>query len=276
MAPTKVLVFSFISFLLSLSGIAQNLYQGTFMTNDGQFGMQMKQVDTGIHGVLVANQTMYPVKGTKTSNGLKGMVYSEAGNYPFVASPIQGGWNVSSEGTSYYFYQISTEHELAGLDLSPYFKEGSIPNQNSSTSPSSPQNQNTGTSANYSGVARQVYELVARSQLVFYQRTSYVNDNTASSLTYVNFCDDGRFSLNYDGGFSVEGDYGGNAHGVSRGSNFGTWKVETAPNQNPSVVLYYANGQSGRYYVNLANLQAGRWRIGNTQYALVKNKIYCR
>ncbi|WP_435623477.1 hypothetical protein [Flagellimonas sp.] len=275
MVFSKVFLLSLFSYLLMLPITAQNLYEGSFMTTDGQFGMQMKQVDAGFHGILVANQTMYAVKGTTTNSGLEGMVYSDAGNYPFVASPIQGGWNVSSEGTSYYFYQISTEHELDGLDLTPYFKEGSLPNQNSSTTPSS-ENQNTRVSNNYSGVARQVYDLIARSQLVFYQRTSYVNDNTASSITYVNFCDNGTFSLNYDGGFSVEGDYGGNAHGATRGSNYGTWKVETAPNQNPSVVLQYANGQSGRYYVNLANLQAGRWRIGNTQYAMVKNKVYCR
>ena len=81
-----------------------------------------------------------------------------------------------------------------------------------------------------------------------------MNDITASSLTYINFCGDGRFGLNYDDGFSVQGDYGGNAHGASRGSNYGNWKVETSSNQNPVVVLNYANGQSGRYYVNLANL----------------------
>ena len=266
--------FTFFIFCLYLNfSISQNLYEGSFMTTDGQFGMQMKEVDTGFHGVLVANQTMFAVKGTKTSKGIKGMVYSENGNYPFTGSPIQGGWNVTSEGTSYYFYQISTEHELDSLDLTPYFKEGSLSNQSSSSNQSS-QNQNTEVPEDYTGIAKKVYNNLAGSQLVFYQRTSYVNDNTASSLTYVNFCSDGRFNLNYDGGFSVEGDYG-NAQGASYGSNSGTWKVETAPNKNPAVVLYYANGQSGRYYVNLANLQAGRWRIANTQYALVKNKVYC-
>ncbi|MEM9363353.1 MAG: hypothetical protein AAGA43_11990 [Bacteroidota bacterium] len=260
--------FTFFVFCLFLNfSIAQNLYEGSFMTTDGQFGMQMKEVDTGFHGVLVANQTMFAVKGTKTSEGIKGMVYSENGNYRFVGSPIQGGWHVTSEGASYYFYQISTEHELDELNLNPYFKGGSVSTQSS-------QNQNTEVSTSYTGIAKQVYNNLASSQLVFYQRTSYVNDNTASSLTYVNFCSDGRFNLNYDGGFSVEGDYG-NAQGASRGSNFGTWKVETDPNKNPAVVLYYANGQSARYFVNLANLQAGRWRIANTQYALVKNKVYC-
>ncbi|PRX56308.1 hypothetical protein [Flagellimonas meridianipacifica] len=274
MVSSKIVAFSFFYFLLMLPMKAQNLYEGTFMTSDGQFGMQMKTVDAGFQGILVANQTMYALNGTKTNNGLKGMVYSDAGNYSFFGSPIQGGWHITSEGTSYYFYQISTEHELAGLDLSPYFKKGSTTSQNSSTTQSS-QNQNTKVSTNYAGISKQVYNNLAGSQLVYYQRTSYLNDSRASSLTYVNFCGDGRFSLNYDGGFSVEGDYGGNAHGVTRGSNYGTWKVETAPNKNPAVVLYYADGQSGRYYVNLANLQAGRWRIGNTQYALVKNKIYC-
>ncbi|MEL7268073.1 MAG: hypothetical protein AAGL34_00705 [Bacteroidota bacterium] len=255
--------------------VAQNLYQGTFVTTDGQFGMQLKSVSDGFHGILVSNQGTFALKGKKTSTGLSGTVYSEAGSFSFSGSPADGGWNITSEGIAYHFYQVTTEHELDGMDLTPYFSEENTATQNTSNT-STRATKKTTVSTNYSGVKKQVFDYVASSQLVYYQRTSYVNSSSASSLTYVNFCADGRFTLNFDGGFSVEGNYGGNAQGASRGSNSGTWQIETATGKNPAIVLNYGDSQTGRFYVTTNNLKSGRWRVANTQYALVKNKVSCK
>ena len=146
------------------------------------------------------------------------------------------------------------------MDLSPFFGH---------STEAAPKN-----SGDYEGEQRMIFDQIAGSQLVFYTRTAYLNDSKASSITYVNFCGDGRFNLNYDGSFSVEGDYG-NAQGASNGSNYGTWQVDLFQG-NPIVTLFFADGTKSVNPVNKANLQAGRWRVGNTQYAIQRNKAVCR
>jgi hypothetical protein len=117
--------------------------------------------------------------------------------------------------------------------------------------------------------------MIAGSQLVYYNRTSYVNDNVASSITYVNFCANGRFTLNYDGSFSVEGYYGDNAQGASYGQNSGRWELVTYQGV-PVVYMMYDNGQNSLNPVDKQKLIQGRWREGNRQFAIQRNKAVCK
>lgn len=121
---------------------------------------------------------------------------------------------------------------------------------------------------------QEVRNYIAGGQLVYYTRTSIFNDSTASSITYVNFCANGRYSVNYDGSFYVSGD-GGWAGGGSNGNNYGTWDII------PYNGLYYlqitdAYGNTNHYQIDFAKLYQGRWKQGNTQYAFVRNKVVCK
>ncbi|UOY06594.1 hypothetical protein L0P88_22060 [Muricauda sp. SCSIO 64092] len=244
-------------------------FTGTFITPNGAVGLQLKAVGSELHGLLVSTEGMYALKAENTATTINGTVFTNIGNYNFSGQAIQGGLNLVSEGVNYTFYQTSTQHELDAMDLTPYFTDGTATSTEETTD--SP----TSKDMNYTGEAKELFNYIAGSQLVFYQRTSIFNDSTASSITYVNFCADGRFSLNYDGGFSVEGRYGGNAHGVTRGKNYGTWHLERR--QGAMVgVLNFADGTQSVYTINKNYLAQGRWRIGNTQYALARNKAVCR
>ncbi len=121
----------------------------------------------------------------------------------------------------------------------------------------------------------EAFKLIAGSQVVVYSRTSYISDNSASSLSYYNFCKNGTFFINYDGSFSVEGTYGGNAHGSSSGVNYGNWKL-VKENNETYMIMTFANGSFNKYSVNKKFLKQGRWRIGNVQYAIQRNKVNCK
>lgn len=123
-------------------------------------------------------------------------------------------------------------------------------------------------------VAQEVKNYIAGGQLVFYTRTSIFNDSTASSITYVNYCGNGRYSVNYDGSFYVSGD-GGWAGGKTSGSNYGTWDVI------PYQGAYYLQmtdgyGNTNYYPIDFTKLYQGRWKQGNTQYAFARNKVQCK
>ncbi|MEM1336334.1 MAG: hypothetical protein AAF634_00610 [Bacteroidota bacterium] len=257
--------------LLLITGqvYAQSTFTGTFMTPDATMRLQFKPTNGEIHGLLVSTAGMYALKATTGSTTISGTVFTDAGNYAFSGQVMQGGLSIVSEGVSYSFYQTSTEHQLDGVDLSPYFEDTTAQKQAKTTPTTHTSNPN------YSASEQEVFNYIAGGQLVYYQRTSYLNDSNASSLTYVNFCADGRFSLNWDGGFSVEGDYGGNAHGVTRGNTYGTWYLEDRQGTLMGI-LNFADGTQNAYAINQQYLAQGRWRIGNTQYAFVRNKAVCR
>lgn len=234
--------------------------EGFYASADYSMGLRLRAMGGNeLHGTYQTADGVFALKATVRSGTIKGTLYTDAQNYPFEGSASASGVTLTSSAGTYPFFKVSNDHGLAGTDLTPYFKE------------KKPTTGGIGTAGSGNG---EVFNLVAGSQLVYYQRTSYVNDNTASSITYVNFCRDGRFNLNYDGGFSVEGG-GGNAQGASYGSNFGTWKVSEQGGV-PYVTLTFANGQQTSNAVNVNYLRQGRWRIGNTQYALVRNKVNCR
>ncbi len=237
---------------------------GAFSTADYSLGLRLReQSEDRYEGTLQSAQGVFALQLVREGDGLKGTVYTGTVSYPFQGTVSPSGLTLTSEAGTYQFYLVQKDHGLQGVDLSSYFTQTSAA-ENTRASPGPQAAQ---------GSKGEVFELVAGSQLVFYQRTSYVNDNTASSITYVNFCRDGRFSLNYDGGFRVIAS-GGNAQGANYGSRSGTWRVDVQ-GEVPYVTLIYGNGQRQSNPVNVQYLRQGRWRIGNTQYALVRNKVSC-
>lgn len=262
----KFLLVFFLLCSVFLSYSQGNNLNGYYSTSDYSLALRLKLMERGeYHGTLQSVDGVFALKLALNSEGVKGTIYTQTDHFSFSGSANAQGLFLESQGAEYQFYKINNQHGLEGMDLEPYFTTSGV----GSTGNSSNNN------SSYRGSKGEAYQIIAGSQLVYYQRTSYVNDNTASSITYINFCRNGQFSLNYDGGFSVEGRYGGNAQGSSQGSNYGTWEVSSHQGQ-PSVTLRFANGQVNTNPVNLANLRSGRWRIGNTQYALVRNKVRCR
>ncbi len=246
--------------LLTIHSQAQNTaFTGMFTAQNGTLILRLKPVDNEYHGTLQTTNYMLVLKGLVSQGKMSGTLFTETGNYAFDATANNGILNVFFDGKTYRYDQVSQDHQLDGFDLTPYFKNDASKNTESTNS----------------GGKNPYYNQIAGSQLVFYQRTSYLNDSNASSLTYVNFCPDGRFGINYEGSFSVEGDYGGNAHGAGYGTNYGTWEI-IAHQGGHAVRLHFANGEQGIYPINPQHLQAGRWRIGNTQYALQQGKVSCR
>ncbi|GAA4271561.1 hypothetical protein U6A24_13325 [Aquimarina gracilis] len=250
----QILVLAIITLLLSAVYGQETEFTGTFKAHNAAFTLRFKPMTDSFHGTLQTSNGVFPLKGEVHQQEMKGIVYTEIGNYDFSATSGKNKLIVLFQGVTYQYLRLSQDHELDNVDLTPYFKD--TPN-------------------NKMGNLELYAQQIAGSQLVYYQRTSLFNDSMASSMTYVNFCKDGRFGVNYEGSFSVEGDYGGNAHGANYGSNFGTWKV--IPGQNgPALQLNFANGGEGIYPINPQQLYTGRWRIGNTQYALQKGKVICR
>ncbi|MCL6265896.1 hypothetical protein [Flagellimonas myxillae] len=261
----KLLCFLMLS-LCTLGSYAQDQrFIGTFISMDQTFSAQTKYVDGEYQGVLNAGGAMFAYKGKLVDGVIRGELFGGDRIFNYVSKAVEGGISVESEGNTVMYYQTAQTHQLDQLDLTPYFTIQSQPSQ-----VSTPENSPKAT-----GKYAKLFNMIAGSQLVYYQRTSYVNNNKASSLTYVNFCPNGTFNMNSEGSYTVQGGAGGNVHGANRGGDYGTWNVEEQQGV-PVLAVRFANGQATSYPINMAHLNEGRWRIGNTQYAIQRNGAVCR
>lgn len=169
------------------------------------------------------------------------------------------GLLLNAFGYSDSFVPVSSDHGLDGVDITPfmaYNQHNTLLQEEPSTDygysccqhnrryavanyQSGSDRENPEISSPYPGYNNDaLYVLIADSQVVYYTRTSYVNKNEASSITYVNFCANGLFQLNNDGPFPVEGNYVDNAQGLGYGQNSGSWKLVTYQGQT----AVYMNG----------------------------------
>ena len=270
---TLSLIITFLS-IYSCFGQSSD-FVGTFVNSSNSISIQFKRVGDEYHGMLAAVGASFAIRATGSFNNMNGEIYGLDGPVDFEAT--LNGLNMSVRSTGYNepFYKYSDLHNLGNFDLSQYMKDNSGVAGNNTisppTSPPSAQNNNS----EYPELNNQgLLNIISGSQLVFYQRTSYVNDSMASSITYVNFCSNGTFSMNMDGSFSVAGNYGGNAQGASYGNNSGTWQLVSYQGE-PAVYLQYYNGDTSLNPFNENEVRQGRWRRGNTQYALQRNKVRC-
>ncbi|MEC8830859.1 MAG: hypothetical protein VX772_00720, partial [Bacteroidota bacterium] len=264
----KIILTILVSVCAIMNSIAQSSnFTGTFINGTNSISIQFKRVGDEYHGMLAAVGASFAIRATGAGNRINGEIYGLDGPVDFEAT--LSGTNMSVRATGYNepFYKYSDMHNLGSFDLTPYMRDNSgvTANTNQTYNPPTPQNNNT---SQYPTLDNQgLFNIISGSQLVFYQRTSYVNDSMASSITYVNFCSNGTFTMNTDGSFSVEGYYGGNAQGASYGSNSGTWQLISHQGK-PAVFMKYYNGETSVNVFNENELRQGRWRRGNTQYAL--------
>ncbi len=225
--------------------------------------LRLKPAANGYHGVFQNYQGSYAITATNEGQQVTGKVYTPNGKIDFAgtaSNTTTTTLTLSAWGQTETYYKYSDDHQLAQVDLTQYLQEAS-------TAPSN--------SGNTSSAYPQIYNMIAGGQLVYYTRTSYLNDSNASSLTYVNFCSNGRFHVNYDGSFMVEGNLGGNAQGASYGNYTGSWEVVSQQGV-PAIRMVYGNGNVNVTPVNMTLLNTGRLRVGNTQYAFQRNKVVCR
>lgn len=275
----------YIPIVLLLTGISIHAqtadFTGTFMNQDNSVSLQFKRVGDEIHGMMATERTSFALRAIQSANNLQGQIFGMNGPIDFGAQLNGASMALTAVGLNEIFFKTSYQHSLGEFDLTPYMvdygRTGSVNNIPGidTTAGNILANGDLVVTSPYPDLNNQeVFTIVAGSQLVFYQRTSYVNDNTASSITYMNFCANGTFTINYDGSFSVEGDYGGNAKGVTSGSNSGFWKLVSYQGQ-PAVYLQYYSGESNVNPFNINDIKQGRWRRGNTQYDLQRNKVFC-
>ena len=294
-----ILVPLFCFFLGSTILLGQSIsYSGTFMNPEGSIILQIKPMSGNYHGVITANGAYLAFDGTNNKGVLQGNIYTVNGPVQFSASINNNLLYLNAFGYSNAFYQTNPNHGLQQIDLTPYLTT----NYQQQRNVYQPQQNNTDYDHSYSqaspGNATERYQtypgsnptvsspypalnnanlrqLIAGSQVVFYTRTSILNSNTASSITYVNYCPNGTFNMTYDGSFSVEGYTGANAQGASNGRHSGRWQLVNYQG-SPAVYLAYNNGQTAVYPFNTQQVMQGRWRVGNTQYAIQRGGAVCR
>ena len=272
--------------LPSLLIAQQDPFAGSYANQAANISLKIKSVGEEYQGLIQTYGTSFAFRAEAGDGGLTGIIFRPDDEVNFSLSQANGGLLMYSEGYQESFFLISPDHQLAGVDLEPYLRDDHMATNNddgdawlpgvedSPSAPSEPsQSQDSSTPATRPADA-DLFNLIAGGQLVYYTRTSYVNSSTASSMTYVNFCPNGSFNTSTDGSYSVEGNYGGNAHGVNRGSNYGRWEV-LQYNGSPVVKLTYANGNTSMNPFSRERLLSGRWRIGNTQYAFQRGKAAC-
>lgn len=257
-----------------------DVFVGSFTNTQQNISLRMKKVQMAYHGVVQSQDGVFAVSAQKVGQQLAGVIYTPSGNIDFQIIPQNGALAITALGKTEWYRKLSHKHELDGIDLSPYMNNSTSADydygytqyngtetQGYRTSP----NAQPGRGSSNTSTDPQLFQLIAGSQLVIYNRTSYLNDNSASSLTYVNYCSNGRFSITYEGSFSVGG---GVSSGANQGQNSGAWKLMNGAN-GPQIQLRYNNGKVENYPVYKNYLLQGRWRIGNTQYAIQRNKAVC-
>jgi len=284
--------------MISLLGtdkiMAQTSVQtGTFVNNSQTITLQLKQEGNEYHGVMTTYGANFALRGNVKGNQMSGTIYATDGPANFTASSNQNAWVIQAFGYTETFYMTSPEHNLAGVDLTPYMQQvsqgGGAPQGqdydygysqhargHASEEMNAHPNQATPSKNPYPILNDpELRNMIAGCQVVIYNRTSYISDNVASSLTYVNYCPDGSFYITYEGSYNVDGNYGDNAQGASHGRNSGKWELVSYQGQ-PAVFLAFNNGTTNLYAVNKQLIRQGRWRNGNTQYAIQRGGARCR
>lgn len=253
----KKIALSLFVFLFALSSISaqSSNFVGTFVNGTNSISIQFKRVGDEYHGMLAAVGASFAIRATGSGTRISGEIFGLDGPVDFEATLNGLNMSVRATGFNEPFYKYSDLQNLGNYDLTPFMKDNrKISKNDTFRIPPSPTTEPIST-GQYPELNNQgLWNIIAGSQLVYYQRTSYVNDSMASSITYVNFC--------------------GNAQGISSGSNGGRWQLVDYQGQ-PAVQLQYYDGQTSINPFNENNVRQGIWRIGNTQYALQRNKVRC-
>lgn len=122
-------------------------------------------------------------------------------------------------------------------------------------------------------------DYITGGQLVIYYQSSYLSDNTASSITYVDFCSDGRYRYSYDSSYTVKGtqntsNRNNRANGAGVAENEGEWSVLKFKGSLYLEIIDF-QGKKAYYPIDINNLMSGSWKQGRTSYAFAVNKGNC-
>ena len=125
----------------------------------------------------------------------------------------------------------------------------------------------------------QLNNYISGGQLVIYSRSSYVSDDNASAITYIDFCPDGRYTYYYEGSYTVKGtpntsNRNHRANGAKTAKNQGRWSVLKHEAEFYLEIIDYKNEKT-YYPINWALITNGRWKQGNVTYAFDPNKGNC-
>ncbi|WP_422106602.1 hypothetical protein [Winogradskyella sp.] len=126
---------------------------------------------------------------------------------------------------------------------------------------------------------KELTDYISGGQLVIYYRSSYVTDNTASSITYIDFCPNGRYRYFYEGSYTVKGtqntsNRNNRTNGAGVAENEGDWSVLKYEDHFYLEIIDYL-GKKTYYLINIGNLMTGSWKQGNTSYAFATNQANC-
>ena len=125
----------------------------------------------------------------------------------------------------------------------------------------------------------QLTNYINGSQLVMYSESSYLSDHSASAITYIDFCPNGRYSYSYDGSYTVKGtqhtsNRNNRAYGAGVAENQGHWKVVEHQSSYYLEITDYLGAKS-YYPIYMQDLLAGKWKVGNTTYAFSSGTGRC-
>ena len=116
---------------------------------------------------------------------------------------------------------------------------------------------------------------IAGSRVFWVYSPSIFSSATGGASGYIHICPNNVFHRSSEGSFSVGGEYnsqiGGNeswAGGAHVARDGGSWSVA-----GDTIVLQDADGSQQQIY--LSDLQNGRWKIGQTKYAVERGKASC-
>lgn len=260
-----LLVFSLLS--NPLAAQEQDTISGTYSDQANSTMLQIKKVGDEYHGMVQEISGAYAFQANLQNQQLKGFVFSNGVRAPFKATFNADHVVFEAGGQQVVYVKRYASHGLTNIDLRPYFNYSQT--LDPSTTTSSPAASSL-SKESVKGLAAQI----AGGRLVYYTSSSILSGTNASAMTFMHFCKDGRFYITTDASFSVEGDYGGNAHGSSRGHQTGSWSVTEQNGQNV-IILQYANGTRDISVLNEQRLSQGRWRQGNTRYAFEAGKAVC-
>lgn len=123
-------------------------------------------------------------------------------------------------------------------------------------------------------------DYIAGSQLVVYSESSYLSDNSASAITYIDFCASGAFYYNYNGSYTVKGTQNtsnrdSRVYGAGNASNSGNWNVIKYQD------MFYLEitdllGKITYYPIDLQKMIAGKWKQSNLTYVFAPNNGVCQ
>ena len=240
---------------------------GTYSDAANSTMLQIKKVGDEYHGMVQEMSGGYAFQASMQEKELKGYVFSNGVRAPFSATFDSNNLTFEAGGQQVVYIKRYASHQLTDVDLRPYFnyRQTLDPQNETSESTTNPsKNSVTGFAANIAG-----------GRLVLYRSASIFSPSTASSMTFIHFCSNGTFYSTTDASFSVEGDYGANAHGISRGNNAGKWKVGQQNGQEV-LVMQYSDGSQEVSELTPQRLRQGRWKQGSTQYAFEAGKSACK